>query len=117
MVEQGGPRKGNSVIRWEARNQVFSRSERIRRTLGVPTLVSDHTRERVCRKEKVYPGIVIRSNIKIKHMLKGSLFTVGDSSVSSAAQSCPILCEPMDCSRPGLPVHHQLLELTQTHVH
>ena len=37
--------------------------------------------------------------------------------VSSVAQSCPKLCDPMDCSTPGLPVHHQLLELTQTHVH
>ena len=30
---------------------------------------------------------------------------------------CPILCYPMDCSTPGFPVHHQLLESTQTHVH
>ena len=36
---------------------------------------------------------------------------------SSAAQSCPTLCDPMDCSTPGLPVHHHLPELTQTHVH
>ena len=36
---------------------------------------------------------------------------------SSVAQSCPTLCDPVDCSMPGLPVHHQLLELTQTHVH
>ena len=36
---------------------------------------------------------------------------------SSVAQSCPTLCNPMDYSTPGLPVHHQLLELTQTHVH
>ena len=36
---------------------------------------------------------------------------------SSVAQSCPTLCEPMDCSTPGLPVHHQLPEFTQTHVH
>ena len=36
---------------------------------------------------------------------------------SSVAQSCPTLCEPMDCSTPGFPVHHQLLEFTQTHVH
>ena len=35
----------------------------------------------------------------------------------SVTQSCPILCDPMDCSTPGLPVHYQLLELTQTHVH
>ena len=36
---------------------------------------------------------------------------------NSAGQSCPTLCNPMDCSTPGLPVYHQLLELTQTHVH
>ena len=36
---------------------------------------------------------------------------------SSIAQSCLTLCDPMDCSTPGLPVHHQLLESTQTHVH
>ena len=38
-------------------------------------------------------------------------------SVSSVAQSCPTPCDPMDCSTPGLPVHHQLPEFTQTHVH
>ena len=36
---------------------------------------------------------------------------------SLVVQSCPTLCSPMDCSTPGLPVHHQLLESTQTHVH
>ena len=36
---------------------------------------------------------------------------------SSAAQSCPTLCDPMDCSTPGLPVHHQLPELAQMHIH
>ena len=36
---------------------------------------------------------------------------------NSVTQSCPTLCEPMDCSMPGLPVHHQLPEFTQTHVH
>ena len=36
---------------------------------------------------------------------------------SSVAQSCLTLCEPMDCSMPGFPVHHQLLKLAQTHVH
>ena len=35
---------------------------------------------------------------------------------SSEAQLCPTLCNPMDCSTPGFPVHHQLLELAQTHV-
>ena len=36
---------------------------------------------------------------------------------SSVAQSCPTLCDPMNCSTPGLPVHHQLPEFTQTHIH
>ena len=36
---------------------------------------------------------------------------------SSVSQSCPTLCDPMNCSTPGLPVHHQLPEFTQTHVH
>ena len=36
---------------------------------------------------------------------------------SSVAQSCPTLCDPLDCSTPGLPVHHKLPEFTQTHVH
>ena len=36
---------------------------------------------------------------------------------SSVTQSCPTLCDPMDCSMPGFPIHHQLPEHTQTHVH
>ena len=36
---------------------------------------------------------------------------------SSVAQSCPTLCDPMNRSTPSLPVHHQLLEFTQIHVH
>ena len=39
------------------------------------------------------------------------------SQYSSVTQLCPTLCNPMDCSTPGLPVHHQLPELAQTHVH
>ena len=43
--------------------------------------------------------------------------SITNSQFSSAAQSCPTLCNPMDCSMSGLPVHHQLPEFTQTHVH
>ena len=43
-------------------------------------------------------------------MLSSTLF-------SSVPQSCLTLCDPMECSTPGFPVHHQLLELAQTHVH
>ena len=45
-----------------------------------------------------------------------SLF-ISDTQFSSVAQSCPTLCDPMDCSTAGFPVHQQLLELTQTHAH
>ena len=44
-------------------------------------------------------------------------YEVVSQSVSSVTQSCLTLCDPMDYSRPGLPVHHQLPEFTQTHVH
>ena len=37
--------------------------------------------------------------------------------LNSVAKSCLTICDPMDCSTPGLPIHHQLLEFTQIHVH
>ena len=37
--------------------------------------------------------------------------------IRTVAQSCPTLCDPMNRSTPGLPVHHQLPEFTETHVH
>ena len=44
-------------------------------------------------------------------------FSLNIFQFSSVAQSYPTLCDPMDHSMPGLPVHHQLTESTQTHVH
>ena len=41
----------------------------------------------------------------------------GDYQFNSVAQSCPTLCDPMDCSIPGFSIHHQLPDLDQTHVH
>ena len=46
----------------------------------------------------------------------GQRSLMGYSPVSSVTQSCLTLCDPMNCSTPGLPVHHQLPEFTQTHV-
>ena len=45
------------------------------------------------------------------------LFSSPSVQFSSVTQLCLTLCDPMDCSTPGLPVHHQLPEFTQTHVH
>ena len=46
-----------------------------------------------------------------------SLFLLVSVQFSSVSQSCPTLCDTMNRSTPGLPVHHQLPEFTQTHVH
>ena len=43
--------------------------------------------------------------------------SIRSDQIRSVTQSCPTLCDPMSRSTPGLPVHHQLLEFTQTHVH
>ena len=48
---------------------------------------------------------------------RSQFFSIAYQSVISVAQSCLTLCDPMDCSTLGFPVHHQLLELAQTHVH
>jgi len=62
---------------------------------------------------------LIQSKNKREEKRKRSTKSTPDSSVQfgSVAQSCLTLCNPMGCSMPGFPVHHQLPELTQTHVH
>ena len=45
------------------------------------------------------------------------VYTCSFTQFSSVAQSCSTLCDPMNCSTPGLPVHHKLPEFTQTHAH
>ena len=42
---------------------------------------------------------------------------ISSAQFSSVTQSCPTLCDPMNCSTPDLPVHHQLPEFTETHIH
>ena len=65
--------------------------------------------------KKESENVGLKLNIqKTKIMASGPISSVHFSSV---AQSCPTLCDPMNCSMPGLPVHHQLPEFTQTHVH
>ena len=45
------------------------------------------------------------------------MYMQSSGQISSVTQSCPTLCNPMNSSMPGLPVHYQLPEFTQTHVH
>ena len=64
---------------------------------------------------------IVQVNLAAKCVMVFILFLKlwGFSSVqfTSVAQSCPTLCDPMNRSTPGLPVHHQLPEFTQTHIH
>ena len=59
-------------------------------------------------------SILFHFNVQISQILCD---VTNFESVSSVAQLYLTLCDPMDCSTPGLPVHHQLPEYTQTHVH
>ena len=52
-----------------------------------------------------------------RQMKRSASLIVQSVQFSSVAQSCPTLHDPVNCSTPGLPVHHQLPEFTQTHVH
>ena len=51
------------------------------------------------------------------YIIKYKSYAVWSCQFSLVPQSCPTLCDPMDCSTPGLPVYHQLPEFSQTHVH
>ena len=68
----------------------------------------------------------IKSWVKFQNLGSPSLNCIGFSfffsfqlsdQIRSVAQSCLTLCDPMNRSTPGLPIHHQLLEFTETHVH
>ena len=52
-----------------------------------------------------------------QNLKDGAVKVLHSVQFSSVAQSCPTLCDPMNRSTPGLPVHHQLLEFTQTCIH
>ena len=63
-----------------------------------------------------YPSHLYISELESKPAILNCCF-LASVHFSSVAQSCPTLCDPMDCSTPGLLVHHQLPEFTQNHVH
>ena len=65
----------------------------------------------------LYPRVQRKLSHACSAWLKGGQVDLEASQSSSVTQSCPTLCDPMNHSMPGLPVHHQLLESTHTHVH
>ena len=66
----------------------------------------------ICMKK--FPVLVA---LLFKPCILGEASVVASVQFSSVTQSCPTLCDPMNHSTPGIPVHHQLPEFTQTHVH
>ena len=60
--------------------------------------------------------MVFKIKSKLHIQLAHNMF-IDINQFSSVSQSCPTLCDPMNRGMPGLPVHHQLQEITQTHVH
>ena len=69
----------------------------------------------------MWPFLCPKRNFTFRNFIKMGLWRIASSLCcqlfSSAAQSCPTLCDPMDCSTQDFPVHHQLWEFAQTHVH
>ena len=87
---------------------IFKKSE----ILGGPSYVSKNIKVEKCR-------LCLNQYVWLyreiyRYILNWLRLTVQFSSVT---QSCPTLCDPMNSSTPGLPLHHQLPEFTQTHVH
>ena len=65
----------------------------------------------------ISPFSLFFKSLKFEENTKGKKPILPSVHFSSVAQSCLTLCNPMNCSTPGFPVHHQLPELIQTHVH
>jgi len=64
-----------------------------------------------------FTAILYLCCLSYNHLLALNSIAIYTFQFNSVAQSCPTLCNPMNRSTPGLPVHHQLPEFTQTHVH
>ena len=71
-----------------------------------------HTCQSLCQCDCIH--LFLFSDTSVMQSISTFIISVQFNSVT---QSCPILCNPMNRSMPGLPIHHQLLEFTQTHVH
>ena len=114
-----------AVARDEGRDHWNWPSTKIGFPFGVMEMLWNWIAQRLCRRVE---GTKILWSVwfKMAHFLwfnfcelylKKSKNTLSSVQFSSVTQSCPTLCDPMNCSTPGLPVHHQLPEFTQTHIH
>ena len=92
------------------------------RMLGEISITSDDTII-MSEKEEEQKSLLMKvkeesEKVSLKlNIPKTKIMASGSIQFSSVTHTCPTLCDPRDCSTPGLPVHHQLPESTQTHVH
>ena len=112
---------------------LFVYAEHIKRKAGWITSWDQDSQEKhqqpqICRWEEELKNLLmrvkeeneragLRLNIKANKLRLWHPAPFRSDQIRSVAQSCPTLCDPMNRSTPGLPVHHQLPEFTQTHVH
>ena len=99
-----------SVIFPKSRSESILSSEKHRKSNASSTFFPQ-----IQNRGRITAGILRFSNAKRAGTQKPLAHS--NSQFSSVAQSCPTLCNPTDCSMPGLPVHHQLPEFILTHVH
>ena len=83
-----------------------------------PLSLRTHLYKKPCHNNPSYPPVkMLPAQEKTRACTKKTKQPPRAHQFSSVAQSCPTLCDPMNRSTPGLPVHHQLLKFTQTQVH
>ena len=80
-----------------------------------PILLSPSRSNQTRKRKKIHPNQ--KGKVKLIIICKCHTTMHGKPQTRSVAQSCPTLCNPMNHSTPGLPVHHQLPEFTETNVH
>ena len=90
-------------VLWETGRTGLLRARYFQETLWAQVLASSHAKKKKKKKPLRSPK---ETSVSCDYL-----------QFSSVAQSCPTLCNPMDCSTPGFPVHCQLPEFSQTHVH
>jgi len=98
--------------------KIIGRNTNNLRYAGDTTLMAESKEElkNLLMKVKEESGKVgLKLNIQKTKIMASS--PIRSDQIRSVTQSCPTLCHPMNHSTPGLPVHHQLLEFTQTHIH
>src|SRR5574337_1031292 len=98
--------------------------EKFPRSVGAQYATGDQQRnnsrknEGMELKQKQYPVVDVTSDrSKVRCYKEQYCIGTWNVQIRSVAQSCPTLCDPMNHSTPGLPVHHQLPEFTETHIH